>query len=187
MWISAVVSAMFHLVACFLMLVVQFWESESGKLQGRNTLIPGTNQQFLYWQDFYCQLYGDLIGLPLITWPFFYLVMTDKVSAHQWISLCMLTLIGAIFFVNMCLSKTHKPDSGYHEVGKISWVGIIHALYLGLNAGGILIMVWSIINGNLHGPIMWAANTGSIFYLITFIMDTRAGHFAPLKRLPTLK
>ena len=169
---------------CISMYDIQQKEAKAGMIQGRRTKVPGTNQQFLHWQDFYCQRYGDTVGLAIIAVGFCHLILYDFISPDQWIIFIGIATIDAIGFTLICLGKNHKPDSGYPEIGEVSWCGLYHSVYYGINVTMVALCIWHwLVEGNLNGPVLCLTLVGGIFYLLTFAADIITGHFNPIKRI----
>lgn len=169
-------------ICCAAMYAVQQWEVKRGDVQERGTLIPGTNQTFLHWQDFYCQMYGCMIGLPLIATGALHLMYYGHVdSIAQWIAFALIIPVDAILFTMMCLGNKHKPDWGFPEVGNPSVGGLFHSCYHGVIVSFAVICIWHIILGNLRGEVMWLVVVGGVIYVISFLVDIRAGHFKKIK------
>jgi len=171
-----------NLLSCLVMLGIQWVEEEWCRLELRLSVIGGNKkagyQRFLYWQDFYCQKYGCTIGLSLTTMGFFHLVNHIDI---RWSVFVLIALFDAISFTVICLRKTHKPDWGYPEAGRISTGGKTHSLYHGLQVAMVSFLLWSIIfTGVLRGWPMWLAIIGMIIYSVTLVIDIKKGHFASL-------
>ena len=157
-------------------------EIRAGMIQRHGTKVAGTNQQFLHWQDFYCQRYGNTIGLTILSVGFCHLVLYGFVSPVQWAVFIGIAAIDAIGFTLMCLGKNHKPDWGFPEIGQASWSGLFHSIYHGFSIAMAALCLWHwLITGNFHGPVLWLTLAGGIFYLITDLADIKAGHFNPIK------
>lgn len=63
---------------CFIQYLVEKFEEKTEKIPLRHSIIPGTNQKFLYWEDFYTQTYGDFLGLVWIANGFAHLIVEKK-------------------------------------------------------------------------------------------------------------
>lgn len=149
-----------------------------GNLPTRGSLIPGTKQPFLYWQDFHCQKYGNAVGMPLMLATFIKVYANDQ-ELHWWALYIGIGLLATIIFTIMCLSKDHKPDWGFPAKGKINLGGIIHLIYFWFYV--------SIISFTLFHWTKLTANDWSIFfagliiYAISWWKDVKSGNFDPLK------
>ncbi len=151
-------------------------------LPPRHSVIPGTKQRFNYMQDFYTAWWGDLIGVPLIANAFVHLVANGYIGWVQWAIFVVLAVLLAVGFLNMCLSKDHKPDQGFPEIGKVSWHGLSHLPYLGCGYTLSLFTIGHLVAGHIWGPVLYVALLGGAFYIATFIADIKTGNFEPLKR-----
>ena len=153
-------------------------------LPTRNSIIPGTNQKFLYIQDFWTMVYGDMFGVSLITTAFVHLAVNEYVNLWQWITLVTITVVSAIGFMKMCLGKDHKPDYGFPEIGKISTAGVLHLPYFGVGIAVSAVTTWNLVAANLwKEPTMWVGLAGGAWYITCFILEIKSGNFDPLKRV----
>lgn len=149
----------------------------------RHSIIPGTQQKFLYVQDFYSCTWGDLIAIPLVVNAFVWLTMHGFVRSWQWLIFAIIAVADGSGFLMMCLGDVHKPDQGFPEIGKVSWHGLSHLPYHGVGVAMSVLVIWHTINGNLRGPVMYVALLGGVLYLVTFAADVVSGNFDPLKRI----
>jgi hypothetical protein len=161
--------------------LLAIWLVQDGdkSLPPRHGKIAETKQKFLYMEDFITMTCGDSLGVPLIWVGYCHLVTHDL--ANLWWALPV-TVLSALGFLKMCLSKNHKPDYGFPAIGKISWAGILHLFYFGAGAGASALCVWNLFSGGLRGPVMWMALAGGAFYVACFAIDVKLGNFDPLKR-----
>ncbi len=148
-------------------------------LPSRNSIIPGTNQKFLYVQDFWTMTYGDFLGVPLVVNAFVHLAADDITNLWWTLGIGMLS---TMMFLKMCLGKNHKPDYGFPGIGKISFAGILHLPYFGFGIGASAMSAWNLIIGELRGPVMWVALAGGAVYVGCFVLEIRSGNFDPLKK-----
>jgi hypothetical protein len=176
-----IIALVLNSVACLAMYLTQQWEVKKGKLLPHGSMIPGTNQVFLHWQDFYCQRYGCTLGLPFVAATFLELWTGGYVTTNQLLFTTIVALIGTVGFEGMCLSDGHKPDWGFPEKGKVSYGGLIHAVYWGLNVGMVIICIYHLlITGNLDGPVRVAALIGGAIYIGSNLCDIKSGNFAQI-------
>jgi hypothetical protein len=126
--------------------------------------------------------WGDLIGIPLIINAFWHLVVNGNIGQWQWLIFLAIAVVDAWAFRKMCVGKNHKPDMGFPEIGKVSWIGFIHLPYHGVGVAVSVLIIWHIIAGNLWGPVLYVALIGGAIYIASFIADIRAGNFDPLKK-----
>lgn len=150
-------------------------------LPPRHSLIPGTKQKFLYMQDFHTMFWGDAIGLTLIVNAFVHLAVNGHVALWEWVVLLLIIVADGFGFMKMCLTKDHKPDQGFPEIGKISWHGLSHLPYHGAGVAMSLLSIWHIVSGDLRGPVLYVALAGGAIYIASFIADIKTGNFDPLK------
>ncbi|MHB8904050.1 MAG: hypothetical protein ACYC40_03030, partial [Patescibacteria group bacterium] len=114
---------------CFMQYLCQRIDIGRNKIASRHSTIPGTNQRFLHWQDFYMQTYGDLLGLVWLMNGFANLLMSGKIYATDWIIFSVVMIFAISATLKVCLANNHKPDWGYPSIGKISLGGISHLPY----------------------------------------------------------
>ncbi len=151
-------------------------------LPPRHSLIPGTNQKFLYMQDFYTCLWGDLLGVPLIANAFMHLARNGFITAEGWFIFTIIVIVDGVGFLEMCLGKNHKPDQGFPAVGQVSWHGLSHLPYHGVGVAMSLFCIWHIIVGNLKGVPLYLGLAGGAIYIAFFIADIKTHNFDPLKK-----
>lgn len=167
---------------CLLQYLFQLIDLKNNKIAPRHSLITGTNQKFLYWQDFYMQTYGDFLGLVWIMNAFAHLLIAGKIFQSDWIIFVPVFFLGIILTLNSCLSRDHKPDWGFPEVRKISVGGISHLPYFGLNSAMAVICFIKMVSGQLTGILMWTYLFGGALIMLMAIADYKAGHFEGLKK-----
>jgi hypothetical protein len=153
-------------------------------LPPRHSLIPGTNQKFLYMEDFYVLMAGDLFGLPLVMNAFLHLVLGGYIKFTELIVLAVIAVLAGIFFALMCLGEKHKPDMGYPKIGKISPHGVSHLPYFGVYVAASASCLWHMYCGEIGNQIIGIAFFGVGIYVSCFYGDIKAGHFEPLKLIP---
>jgi hypothetical protein len=88
------------------------------RLPARGSFIPGTKQPFLYWQDFYCQKWGNTVGhaadargIHRRLWP---KTRTSHIPGGCFLVRDRLRGRQFIFRV-LCLAAKHKPDWGFPD------------------------------------------------------------------------
>lgn len=146
-------------------------------LPPRHSLIPGTNQKFLYIEDFWTMTYGDFLAIPCIVNAYAHLVAED--ATNPWWGVLIMG-VGALAFLVMCLGKKHKPDYGFPDIGKISYAGVLHLFYFGAGVAASIISVWHIFTGDLTGTPLWVGLCGGVIYMICFFRDIIDGNFNPV-------
>jgi len=169
---------------CWPQYLAQQVDLKRGLIAKRSSIIPGTEQKFLHWQDFRTQTYGDILGLPGIIYGFYSLLSTStRSNLLLWLLLMFLLVIACVvWFANMCLTKDHKPDWGFPEIGKISLGGLVHLAYFGVICSMAIICLIAILLGILHGYSFLITFLGGGIWIISFIFDYYQGHFEPLKK-----
>ena len=179
-WLVIGVTVAANLACIALMYLSQVLDTS---LSSRHSLIPGTRQKFLYMQDFWTMTFGDMLGVSMIAIAFTHLAVNGYIDLWQWIAFVALSIVSAVIFAQMCLSKDHKPDMGFPDIGKISWLGILHLPYFGVGIAISIICIWNLVTGNLRGPVMWIGLAGGMFYIACFIAEIKSGNFDPLKKV----
>jgi len=150
-------------------------------LPARGSIISGTNQKFLYVQDFYTCTWGDLIGVTLIIANFGHLMAYGFIGPWQWFAGIIITIIAGWYFLNMCLKSSHKPDQGYPCTGEVSLHGLLYLPYFGACIAMTALDIVHIFAGNMEGIFSQLLLFGFVFYAICFGKDIMAGHFDPLE------
>lgn len=180
--------------ANFLCMAIMAVAQELDHLPPRHSVIPGTNQRFIYMQDFWSMIYGDIIAIPLIANAFMHVAAAGLVSDTEWLVLLVIATVDASGFYLLCVHPNHKPDQGYPEPGKIGWNGIAHLPYHGVGMAMSLLAIFHIFHidgvisvlhifsGDLNGWPLYVGLVGGVIYVAFFILDIRAGNFASLKK-----
>lgn len=181
-WNLFVFAVILNTILCIIQYFVQQHDLKKGKISPRHSLIPGTSQKFLYWQDFYTQTYGDFLGLVWVMNAFIHLAVAGEIGILSWIAVLVITVAVALKAAKMFTSDEHKPDWGYPKAGVISLGGMSHLPYLGLNVGMIFILILKIFTGDLTGILLWTALAGGAIWIASFIADMKTGHFDPLQQ-----
>ncbi len=150
-------------------------------LPPRHSIIPGTNQKFLYMQDFYTMTWGDLIGLSFIGNAFVHLVVYGQVGVWHWLVFAVLAVVFAVVYLVMWLGPNHKPDIGFPKAGKIGLQGIVHQPYFGFYMALSVLCIWFIFTGSLNGVVLYVGLVGALFYLVCHEADKLTGNFDALK------
>lgn len=167
---------------CLLQYGAQQIDMARGKIPARHSIIPGTKQKFLYWQDFYMQTYGDFLGLVWVMNAFAHLFIAESINWWMWAIFVIVFMFSCFMVLKSCLTVDHKPDWGYPEYGVASFGGLIHVPYFALNAAMGVVCIISMITGQLRGPVMWMALFGGVVILAMTIADKKSGHFDPLEK-----
>lgn len=163
---------------------VMFAAQQTDKsLPPRHSIIPGTNQKFLYMQDFWTMTWGDLVGVAMINTAFAHLAMNGYFGMWHWITFAALVFAFSAQLAKVGMNQGHKPDMGFPEIGKISWIGILHLPYYGIGVAAGIFCAWFIFTGDLHGLVLYVGLHGAVFYALCFIAEVQSGNFDPLKRI----
>ena len=171
-------------VANLLWIGVMFAAQQLDKsLPPRNSLIPGTDQKFLYLQDFWTMTWGDMVGVALSNTVFVHLAVDGRLGMWHWIIFAALVCGLMVQFANMCMGKKHKPDMGFPDIGKISTLGILHLPYYGIGVAAGVFCMWFILTGELRGPVLYVGLAGGAIYVACFVAEIKSGNFDSLKRI----
>lgn len=179
-WTILLVVALVNSVWMVLMFAAQEFDKS---LPPRHSTIPRTNQRFLYFQDFWTMTWGDGIGVALINTAFAHLAINGCLGVWHWVVFMALVTALAAGFAKMCMSPGHKPDMGFPDIGKISWIGILHLPYFGLGMTAGAFCVWFICTGDLRGPVLYVGLLGAAAYAVFLVLEVKSGNFDPLKRI----
>jgi hypothetical protein len=169
-------------VLCLMQFMFQTLDRKRRKIAARNSIIPGTKQRFLYWQDFYTQTYGDFLGLVWVMNGFAHLLINEKMDGPLWIIFMLVFFIAGMVVPIVCLANDHKPDWGFPKIGVISLGGISHLPYFSLNAAMTIICLFHAVTGTLSGILLITTVIGGAVIIIAAIVDLNAGHFDPLNK-----
>ncbi len=169
----------FNLVMCLLQFLTQDEERIRGRIPPRHSIIKGTDQKFLYWEDFSTQTWGDIAGLGLV-WVAFGHVW-KCLAPTNWILAFGTALLGSFGFWLSCVRPQHKPDWGYPSAGKISLGGLVHLVYFGASLAVATIGIGVTIYGILQGIPLLLFIVGSTIWIAAAIDDFVKGRFDPRK------
>ncbi|MEK7541147.1 MAG: hypothetical protein AAB529_02860 [Patescibacteria group bacterium] len=150
-------------------------------LPPRNSVIPGTNQKFLYFQDFWTMTWGDAIGVALINTAFVHLAVNGCLGVGHWLVFATLVIAFSLGFAKMCMGQNHKPDMGFPATGEISPIGILHLPYFGFGMVAGAFCISFVFTGDLRGPVFYVGFGGAAFYALCFVAEVKSGNFDPLK------
>lgn len=167
---------------CLLQFMFQTVDKRRRKIAPRHSLIPGTKQKFLYWEDFYTQTYGHFLGLVWVMNGFAHLLINGKIDGPLWIIFVFVFFISSMVVTAVCLASDHKPDWGFPKIGMISLGGASHIPYFSLNAAMTIICLFHAVTGTLSGALLLTTAIGGAILIITAIADLHAGHFDPLNK-----
>ncbi|MFA6513716.1 MAG: hypothetical protein WCT50_00295 [Patescibacteria group bacterium] len=174
--------AIVNTTLCLMQFLFQTVDKRRRKISPRHSLIPGTKQKFLYWEDFYTQTYGDFLGLVWVMNGFAHLLINEKIDGPLWIIFIFVLFICSMVVTAVCLASDHKPDWGFPKIGMISLGGASHIPYFSLNAAMIIICLFHAVIGTLSGMLLITTATGVAILMMTAIADVQAGHFDPLNK-----
>lgn len=171
-----VVAASCNLFWIFVMFLVQQLDKNFPE---QHSTIPGTNQKFLYMQDFWTISWGDTIGMSLIWAAFFHLVIY-RFEFRHWLVFAVLSVLLMAGFAIMCFGKDHKPNMGFPDIGKISWNGILRLPYFGAGVSAAVFCVWLVA---FPGRVLLIFFAGAVIYFIFFCMEVKSGNFDQINKI----
>ncbi|MCB9803056.1 hypothetical protein H6761_03560 [Candidatus Nomurabacteria bacterium] len=181
-WKLLFASFILNTLAICAMLIVQWCESTSGVIRPRHHIIPSTKQKFLYWQDFYCQKWGNVWGMPLMLYPTMFLYKYNCLDSWS-LLFALLAILATRAFFKECTKKTHKPDWGYPKPGEHSFSGTLHLTYFGFYIFVVITSIYSMIRGYLVREEIFVFFLGATIYIATWVKDVRSGNFAKLEKI----
>ncbi len=165
--------------------LIQQLELAKGKIAERGSIIPGTRQEFLHWQDFHAQRIGDTVFLNGMFIAFWHLLLfaPGAITFFNTVVFVIIFCVDSSLFSKMCTKdKRHKPDWGFPKAGKVSWGGTFHSFYHGFGVAVATFCLWHYFYTDLLSGfpafLFWVGVAG---YVACFVADIRAGHFAKLK------
>ncbi len=181
-WQIFFVVAIINTTLCLGQLAAQRIDQGAKRLPNRYSIIPGTEQKFLYWQDFYSQTYGDFLGLIWVMNTFAHLLINERIIWPLWIIFIAVLFIATVVFLNTHLNNERKPDWGFPKNSRISLGGISHLPYFSLNSGMTAICLLEMLRGQVSGIFFWTTLSGLLVWLLSVITDYHAGHFDKPKK-----
>lgn len=173
------VSFLCNLGICLAQFAIQELDRREGAIMARHSLIPGTHQKFLYWQDFSTQTWGDMLGLGLVWVAFAHI--KHMITPLGWVMLTGIGLASAVAFWAMCTRSTHKPDWGYPRMAQTSAGGSTHLVYFGTSTAFAVACLPYIIGGALKDWPLALFLIGSVIWTAAACVDWAAGRFEKLK------
>ncbi len=176
-WTIFLVVVLLNTALCLLQYGAERIDRKRGKIAKRHSIVPGANNKFLYWEDYYTQTYGDLLCLVWVMNGFAHLLITGRISATQWLIFFIVKIIAITIFLYLNLKPGHKVDWGWPTEGKISLGGFSHLPYFGgLSAMSVICLI-NIISGELNGLLLYSTLIGGLSYIVTIMADIKSGHF----------
>ena len=168
-----------HLVYWFSITFVEAYESRTGMIPARR---PWDDPHpFPYFCDWYTCSWGDLIGLTLIDWSAGYAFSFSIPSLKLALVSVVVGALGAAIFHLLCMSRRHKPDSGYPAPGKRSPHALAHEWYFFLQLTLCALLVELAVTHELVGLPLRVALVGGAVYAVCFFADLYLGYFSPRK------
>ncbi|HCC59730.1 MAG: hypothetical protein A2402_02665 [Candidatus Staskawiczbacteria bacterium RIFOXYC1_FULL_37_43] len=168
-WTFYTIAVAGNLFWIMLMFLAEFFDKT---LPEQNSIIPNTNQKFLYMKDFWTFSWGDPVGVSLI-WAAFLHVAVYRFELRHWSVFCVLSIFFMADFAMIGLAKEHKPNTRYPCAGKLSWNGILRLPYSGITASASVFCVWLLPNPGI-ATLLFVS--GGAFYLVCFLSDINSGN-----------
>ncbi|HEV3244792.1 MAG TPA: hypothetical protein VG102_00350 [Candidatus Paceibacterota bacterium] len=173
-WGAAFVTV--HLLFWFIISVIESWESRTGRIPARrgwDDVSP-----FPYFQDWHTVTWGDLAGLSLIDFSAGYILCATIPSWGAVLLSLVVAALGALSFHFRCMSRLHKPDSGYPAPGVISAHGFAHVVYFFIQLSICMLAAFLALEGKLTGTVLFAALLGGAVYVASFLFDWYPGRYS---------
>lgn len=164
---------------CLTQYTVQLIDNLYSRIPDKGTTIPGTEQKFLYWENFFTQTWGDLLFLPLTAVAFTLLIKAGEISITDYTGGIIVGAVVVWIFLRSCTSPKHKPDWGFPKTGKVSPGGWSHIPYLGIYGGLIAVTLSHVDRLNQTGLTL--LGVGISGWLLTWLIDYLSGHFQSIK------
>lgn len=174
-----IIPVLVNTVLCLPQLLAEKVEQKMGRMPRRHSIILGAKQKFLCWEDYYCQTYGDLLGLVWVMVVFFSII--TKLTNYEWLSFGILCLVSFVIFLVPRIKKDKRPTWGESD-GKISIGGYIHGVYFSLTLAMTIICLYGMVVGKLNLMDIVFVIVGIVIWIIACLMDVLVGNFAPLKK-----
>lgn len=169
-------------ILCLTQYLLEQMDKKSGIIEPRHSIIPNSdNQRILYWEDFYTQTYGDLLGLVWVMNCFLHLLANGQIKLVDLLILLIFGDVSVFIFIINKLNPKSKPDWGKTLDGKLTIGGLSHFPYFALLSGMSAVCVVNMALGNVAGWLLITTLIGGIIYGITFMLDIISGNFSPLK------
>lgn len=169
-------------ILCLTQYLLEQMDKKSGIIEPRHSIIPNSdNQRILYWEDFYTQTYGDLLGLVWVMNCFLHLLANGQIKLVDLLILLIFGGVSVFIFIINKLNPKSKPDWGKTLDSKLTIGGLSHFPYFALLSGMSAVCVVNMALGNVAGWLLITTLMGGIIYGITFMLDIISGNFSPLK------
>lgn len=178
-WKIFFVFAVVNTGLCLLQLMFQKIETKKKKIPTRHSLLPGTNQKFLCYEDYYTP-YGDIFGLVWIMNGFY--TMVPLLSNYELLAFGPLCAVSAISYVAPRLSTSHKPTWGEPTPGKISTGGYIHMFYYAIQLAMGIMCVYGAIVQKMTGIVLITSLMGGLIWAASCIADLVTGKYSSLEK-----
>ena len=156
------------------------WERNKGYVVPQGADSPQT-RKFLAPQDYYAGSWGDSIGLTMMNIGVGG-VLFEELQLVFWMAIPpVLGVAMSTGYYNYCRA-TNKNDWTFTR-GKITRAGAVHLVYIFCEVSVGAIGVGFLASGRFDTFII-VALAGGLFYLLTFILDVRAGNHSGNRRQP---
>lgn len=165
---------------CFAQFGAEKIDQKRGKIPLRHSLIPGTKEKFLHWEDYYSSTYGDLLGMPLVIYGFYQLI--PHLSSYELISFGPLCIVSNIFYLAPRLLSVRRISWGEPAIGKISLGGYVHSFYFALLLSMLMMCFYGALTHKITSPTTWMVVLGISIWGAFFMADIRSGHFKDSKQ-----
>lgn len=172
---------LFNAIACLLMFVAEQFDRLGSRIQPRHSIIPGTYQRFIYFEDFSTHTWGDPIGMGLVWAGFGHLV--GRLGAGEWVAFGIIAgIVAPLWFLRACTRPSHTPDWGFPARGKVSLGGVVHLwTHFGPCIGMVALGFWEWIFGAFSGWPLLIWLIGIVVWIVAWRRDQQSGRFDPIR------
>ena len=167
---------------CLMQYLLEQRDKRRGIIEPRHSIIPGSDQKILYWEDFYTQTYGDFLGLIWIMNCFCQLLVKGQLGLMDILILIIVGGASVYLFIINKLNPRSKPDWGKTLDGKLTIGAISHFPYFALLSGMSAVCLINMLLGQVTGWLLITTLIGTVIYGITVLLDFTSENFSLLKR-----
>src|SRR3989338_1089160 len=158
------------------MWLAERYEAKHGFIPGRKSIDEEGNG-FLYLHDWSTASWGDYIGFTLIDiGAVATLTMFWDTPMLATVAVGGIIIASAFYFYSIC--DSHRPDSSFPSVGKVSLSGKFHLLYYVVQASLGLWAIGALFAFDLSLEVFLITLLGGTVYVIAFLNDFRLRRFS---------
>ncbi len=177
-----VYAVIFNILFLLTMFLVEKFYSKTQRIPKRRKFDrEKLRENFLYTLDFYSVFLGDLVGLSFIDFGMGMIFIENTPSIYVITGAGILSVFVAMILNRDWMGPTHQPSSSYPEAGKISFIGVLHLIYLFIQIGVAAVACYVLIAGTGFSLPKMAILAGAVIYGIAFMADLFSGRYKHLK------